>query len=109
MSRAGWSYPEADILLTDGSGRACTLIKAVPRVIFAAELSEEVHELFLLAHALHLEQSASPLSLVYCTRWHENGSTEERIMTIDYSRFRTFDAWDEAGRPATDSLPHRAN
>lgn len=107
VSQTGWSYPEVDILLTDGSGRPCTLIKVVPSEAFGAELGESVQELFLLAHALRLGQSAFPLSLVYCTRWHENGGTKQRVITIDYSRFKTFDAWDEAGRPSADDMPQR--
>lgn len=108
ISQSGWSYPEADILLTDGGGRPCTLIKVVPSEAYERELPEAIHELFLLAHALRLEQSISPLSLVYCTRWREKNSPHERIVTIDYSRFETFGAWDAAGRQAGDSLPHRA-
>lgn len=108
ISQSGWRYPEADILLTDGSGRPCSLIKVVPPKAYEQELPEAIRELFLLAHALRLEQSISPLSLVYCTRWHEKDSIKERVITIDYLRFETFEGWDAAGRIAGDSLPRRA-
>ena len=107
VSQEGWSYPEVDILLTDGTGRPSTLIKVAPRENYAEGLADAAQELFLLAHALRLELSASPLSLVYCTRWHENGGTKEQVITIDYSRFKSFAAWAEAGRPSSDTLPRR--
>ena len=107
VSQEGWSYPEADILLTDGSGRPCTIIKVAPRENYAGEMAGSVQELFLLAHALRLDASASPKTLVYCTRWHENGATKERVIAIDYARFQTFAAWDSAGRPSSDALPRR--
>ena len=107
VSQAGWSYPEVDILLTDGTGRPCTLIKVAPREHYGDGLTDAIQELFLLAHALHLDRSASPLSLVYTTRWHEKDTVKEQILSIDYSRFTTYAVWDAAGRPSSDILPHR--
>ena len=107
VSQDGWSYPEADILLTDGTGRPCTLIKVSPRENYAAETAASLQELFLLAHALRLEASASSQTLVYCTRWHENGATKERVISIDYGRFQSFESWDSASRPSSATLPHR--
>ncbi len=106
VAQAGWSYPEVDVLLTDGTGRPCTLIKVSPRAIYETDLAEAVQELFLLAHALRLERSGSPLSLVYCTRWHdEDHSIKESVITIDYARFKTASSWEDAGRPSASAFP----
>ena len=106
VSQDGWSYPEADILLTDGAGRPCTLIKVAPRENFDAETVASLQELFLLAHALRLDASESPKTLVYCTRWHEGIATKERVIAIDYGRFQSYASWDSAARPSSDTLPH---
>lgn len=109
VSQAGWSYPEVDMLLTDTTGRPCTLIKVAPRETYESDLTVAVEELFLLAHALRLDRSLSPLYLAYCTRWHEKSAIKERVITIDYIRFKSFALWDEARRPFSDSLPRNAS
>jgi hypothetical protein len=44
--------------------------------------------------------------LIYYTRWYdENGKLQEKYETIDYKRYKSFDEWEEAGRPNLRYIP----
>lgn len=37
--------------------------------------------------------------LVYTTRWWEAGALNQKVVCVDYEKYKSFDAWDRAGRP----------
>jgi len=44
--------------------------------------------------------------LIYYTRWHdENGKLQEKYETIDYTKFKSFEEWEAAGRPNLRYIP----
>jgi type I restriction enzyme M protein len=44
--------------------------------------------------------------LIYYTRWHdENGGLQEKYETIDYSKYKSFEEWETAGRPNLRYIP----
>jgi len=44
--------------------------------------------------------------LVYYTRWHdEDGKLQEKYETIDYTKFKSFEEWESAGRPNLRYIP----
>lgn len=44
--------------------------------------------------------------LIYYTRWHdEEGKLQEKYETIDYTKFKSFEDWEAAGRPNLRYIP----
>lgn len=43
--------------------------------------------------------------LIYYTRFAEEGKLKERIITIDYTKYKTWDDWENAGRPNLMLIP----
>jgi type I restriction enzyme M protein len=43
--------------------------------------------------------------LIYYTRFAEEGALKEKIITIDYTKYKTWDDWEEAGRPNLRLIP----
>lgn len=44
--------------------------------------------------------------LIYYTCWYgENGKLQEKYETIDYAKYKSFEAWEEAGRPNLRYIP----
>lgn len=43
--------------------------------------------------------------LVYYTRYYENHNLKEKILTIDYTKFQSYDDWVEQGRQDLKSIP----
>ena len=44
--------------------------------------------------------------LIYYTRWYdEDGKIHEKYETIDYTKYRSFEEWEEAGRPNLRYIP----
>jgi len=44
--------------------------------------------------------------LIYYTRWHdEDGKLQEKYETIDYTKFKSFEDWEAAGRPNLRYIP----
>src|SRR5206468_2025188 len=45
--------------------------------------------------------------LIYYTRYYEDGGLVEKFQTIDYAQFKTWEQWDEAGRPNLRVIPEK--
>jgi hypothetical protein len=44
--------------------------------------------------------------LIYYTRWYdEEGKLQEKYVTIDYTKYKTFESWEKAGRPNLRYIP----
>jgi len=44
--------------------------------------------------------------IIYYTKWHdEEGKIREKYETIDYTKYKTFEQWDNAGRPNLRYIP----
>jgi len=43
--------------------------------------------------------------LIYYTRFYENGDLKEKILTIDYTKFQSYEEWVELGRSDLKSIP----
>ena len=43
--------------------------------------------------------------IIYYTRFEENGELVEKILTIDYSKFKSYEEWDNAGRQNLKLIP----
>ena len=43
--------------------------------------------------------------LIYYTRFYEDGELNEKFVTIDYSLYKTWDDWEESGRPNLRVIP----
>lgn len=43
--------------------------------------------------------------LIYYTRFAEEGALKEKIITIDYTKYKTWDDWEDAGRPNLRLIP----
>jgi len=44
--------------------------------------------------------------LIYYTRWYdEDGQLKEKFVTIDYTKYKTFEEWEAAGRPNLRYIP----
>jgi type I restriction enzyme M protein len=43
--------------------------------------------------------------LIYATRSYSGGVLVEKLVCIDYTKFKTFEAWDHAGRPNLRTIP----
>ncbi|MDP3014319.1 MAG: type I restriction enzyme HsdR N-terminal domain-containing protein, partial [Candidatus Subteraquimicrobiales bacterium] len=44
--------------------------------------------------------------LIYYTRWHDDdGKLQEKYETIDYAKYKSFEDWEEAGRPNLRYIP----
>lgn len=43
--------------------------------------------------------------LIYYTRYEEEGGLKEKIVTIDYTKFKSYDDWEDAGKPNLMLIP----
>ncbi|MCR4423867.1 MAG: N-6 DNA methylase [candidate division WOR-3 bacterium] len=43
--------------------------------------------------------------LIYYTRWYDEGKLQEKYETIDYTKFKSFEDWEAAGRPNLRYIP----
>jgi len=72
---------------------------------YEEEMEESIETQLFNVAAVEDKGKGTLRYLVYYTRYWENTDLKEKIVTIDYTKFKSFDAWEEAGRPNLMSIP----
>jgi prevent-host-death family protein len=95
-------YIEADVIVNDARGNVRMIFEVSPFSDFEKNTDRVAADLFDLGRALSLAKK--PERLVHYSRAMRNGKAEEKIISIDYSRFDTFLSWKRAGRPGEKTI-----
>lgn len=96
-------YIEADIIVNDGRGNVRLIFEVGAFADYEENADRVIADLFALAAAL--SWSKKPEFIIFYSRQYKNNVEQEKIMTIDYSKFNTFSAWKKAGRPSAKLIP----
>lgn len=72
---------------------------------YEEEMEESIETQLFNVAAVEDKGKGTLRYLVYYTRYWENTDLKEKIVTIDYTKFKSFDAWEEGGRPNLMSIP----
>ena len=96
-------YIEADAIVGDSRGNIRMILEVSAFSDWEKNMDAVVADLFLLCAALSWIKK--PEYLVYFSRSCKSGSSKEKIMTVDCSKFNTFAAWKKAGRPGGKAIP----
>lgn len=72
---------------------------------YEEEMEESIETQLFNVAAVEDKGKGTLRYLVYYTRYWENSDLKEKIVTIDYTKFKSFDAWEEAGRPNLMNVP----
>lgn len=85
-----------------------------PFMLFELKSPEEYDKYFELSIKTQLFESAATEDkgrgtlkfLIYYTHWYdENGKLQKKYETIDYTRYKSFEEWEDAGRPNLRYIP----
>lgn len=85
-----------------------------PFMLFELKSPEEYDKYFELSIKTQLFEPAATEDkgkgtlkfLVYYTRWYdEDGKLQEKYVTIDYTKYKSFEEWEAAGRPNLRYIP----
>jgi len=96
-------YIEADVIINDKRGNVRMIFEVSPFKDFENNLDRVVADLFDLAYAS--TWAKKPEKLVYFSKTHHNGKSEEKIVAVDYTKFNTFASWKKSGRPSEAEIP----
>lgn len=96
-------YIEADIIVNDGRGNVRMIFEVSVFASYEDNADRVISDLFELASAV--AWSKKPEFIVFYSRSYKNNVEQEKIMTVDCSKFNTFLAWKKAGRPSVKSIP----
>lgn len=96
-------YIEADIIINDKNGNVKMIFEVVPFSEYEENQDKIVADLFDLAKSLSWIKK--PHWLIYFSRNSKRNPAEEKITTIDYSKFNSFLAWKKSGRPFAKKIP----
>ena len=72
---------------------------------YEEEMEESIETQLFNVAAVEDKGKGTLRYLVYYTRFWEYSDLKEKIVTIDYGKFKSFDAWVEDGRPNLMSIP----
>lgn len=108
VSQAGWDYLEADMVIKNSSGLPSLLIAVSPPETYEENFIASLRQLFQLASLLGQSPRAAPRFLVYYSQAREKGELKEKISTIDFRRFPTFELWQTLGSPKEHIIPDAA-
>lgn len=96
-------YIEADIIVNDGRGNVRMIFEVGIFADYEDNADRVIVDLFALAAAV--AWAKKPEFIIFYSRSYKNGIEQEKIMTIDCSKFNTFLAWKKAGRPSVKLIP----
>lgn len=97
-------YIEADILVNKQKKGYNLLFSVATFENFKKCLELKVKELFEMATSL--ENSGESIDyLIYFSRNYEKDLAREKIIRVDFNKFKSFKEWDKAGRPSGRSIP----
>lgn len=96
-------YIEADIIVNDGRGNVRMIFEVGAFADYEDNADRVIADLFELAAAV--AWSKKPEFIIFYSRCYKNGVEQEKIMTVDCSKFNTFSAWKRAGRLSTKLIP----
>lgn len=108
VSQTGWDYLEADVVVKNSSGAPSLLIAVSPPETYEENFVSSVRQIFQLASLLGQGPSAAPRFLVYYSQAREKGELREKISTIDFRSFPTFELWQALGSPREHIIPDAA-
>lgn len=74
---------------------------------YEEEMEESIETQLFNVAAVEDKGKGTLRHLIYYTRYWENSDLREKIVTIDYTKFKNFEAWEEAGRPNLMSIPSK--
>lgn len=97
----GSKSDEVDILIRDADGLAYAVFEIKPASEFEAERNDAIkNQLFGTAPLV-----GSPKLLVYATVEAKGTEPKMRAICIDYTKYKTFDSWRDAGEPHSVTFP----
>ena len=96
-------YIEADIIVNDGRGNVRLIFEVGVFANYEDNADRVIADLFELAAAV--AWSKKPEFIIFYSRCYKNNIEQEKIMTVDCSKFNTFSAWKKAGRPSSKLIP----
>lgn len=100
-------YTEADIIVKDRFGNVKIVFEVAPFGDYEKNRDRVTKDLFDLAVNFSRinEPGRSPEQLVYFSQTRKNGGVKEKILVIDFDKFKSFSAWEKAGKPAGRKIP----
>jgi len=103
--------PRIDLILKDSTGNPFFFVECKDPTKYEAErLAAIRQQLFGLAPLEQGQTGKKVKYLVYYTVETRGEPVRDRAIIIDYAKYPTFDAWNEAGQPSIgDSLPEQYN
>lgn len=102
--------PRIDVILKDSKGNAFFFIEAKAPNKFESDKVNIDGQLFKLA-SLHKGATGKKVDyLVYYTLEEQNGTILDKAIIVDYSEYKTYQAWLDAGEPSIgNELPNQYN
>lgn len=97
-------YMEIDLVLFGPNKRIDAIFLVSAFGDYEINMEKTTVELFEAAHSLE-RFGKNPRWLIYYSKTREGKNEKEKVLAIDYEKYKTFESWKSAGKPYEKKIP----